>query len=43
MARTEKVGRNAETGSFTSVKEAKDNQKTHVVETIKYVDSKKGK
>jgi hypothetical protein len=41
MARTEKVGRNAETGHFTSVKEAKEHPKTHVVETIKYDDGKK--
>lgn len=41
MARTEKVGRDAGTGHFTSIKEAKENPKTHVVETIKYDDNKK--
>jgi hypothetical protein len=29
-----KIGRNAETGKFTTVQTAKDNPKTHVVETI---------
>ena len=30
-----KIGRNAGTGRFTPVKTAKNNKKTHVVETIK--------
>ena len=30
-----KIGRNAETGKFTPVKDAKAQPKTHVVETIK--------
>jgi hypothetical protein len=30
-----KIGRNAENGQFTTVKTAKDNPKTHIVETIK--------
>jgi hypothetical protein len=30
-----KIGRNAGTGQFTTVKTAKDHPKTHVVETIK--------
>jgi hypothetical protein len=32
---TRKVGRDAGNGQFTTVKEAKGNPKTHVVETIK--------
>jgi hypothetical protein len=35
-----KIGRDAGTGYFTTVKEAKDNPKTHVVETIKRDDDK---
>lgn len=31
---TTKVGRNAGSGRFTTVKKAKDHPKTHVVETI---------
>lgn len=34
MSKT-KIGRNAETGQFTTVKTAQNNPKTHVVETIK--------
>lgn len=34
MSKT-KIGRNAETGKFTTVKKAESNPKTHVVETIK--------
>jgi len=34
MSKT-KIGRNAENGKFTTVKTAKDNPNTHVVETIK--------
>lgn len=30
-----KIGRNAGDGRFTPVKEAKENPKTHIVETIK--------
>ncbi len=30
-----KIGRNAGNGRFTTVKKARDNPKTHVVETIK--------
>ncbi len=30
-----KIGRNAGTGRFTTVKKAQANKKTHVVETIK--------
>ena len=30
-----KIGRNAGTGRFTTVKKAQVNKKTHVVETIK--------
>lgn len=40
MARTMKIGRNAETGHFAPVKEAKDHPKTYVVETMKYDDDK---
>ena len=32
---SQKIGRNAGTGKFTTVKTAKNNPKTHVVETIK--------
>jgi len=32
---TRKIGRNAGTGRFTTVKTAKGQPKTHVVETIK--------
>ena len=32
---TRKIGRNAETGEFTTVKKALEKPKTHVVETIK--------
>jgi len=32
---TSKIGRNAGSGRFTTVKTAKSNPKTHVVETIK--------
>lgn len=35
MAKTRKIGRDAGDGRFTTVKEARDNPKTHVVETIK--------
>jgi hypothetical protein len=33
--KAQKVGRNAGSGKFTTVKTAKNNPKTHVVETIK--------
>jgi hypothetical protein len=33
--KTIKVGRNASTGKFTTVKKAQQLKKTHVVETIK--------
>lgn len=36
-----KIGRNAGSGPFTSVKTAKSKPKTHVVETIKHSGSKK--
>lgn len=36
-----KIGRNAETGRFVPVKEAKQKPKTHVVETIKPANGKK--
>jgi len=32
---TRKIGRNADTGRFTTVKKAQQARKTHVVETIK--------
>jgi hypothetical protein len=32
---TRKIGRNAETGRFTSVEEARKHPKTHVVETLR--------
>jgi len=32
---TMKIGRNAGSGRFTTVKQAQNNKKTHVVETIK--------
>jgi hypothetical protein len=32
---TRKIGRDAETGEFTTVKKALEKPKTHVVETIK--------
>lgn len=32
---TRKIGRNAGTGKFTTVKTAKNKPKTHIVETIK--------
>jgi hypothetical protein len=35
MAKTTKIGRDAGNGQFTTVKEAKENPKTHIVETIK--------
>jgi|CXWL01.1.fsa_nt_gi hypothetical protein len=35
-----KIGRNAETGEFTTVKVARTHPKTHVVETIKRDDDK---
>jgi hypothetical protein len=35
MAKTVKIGRNAGTGKFTTVKTATAKPKTHVVETIK--------
>jgi hypothetical protein len=35
MSKSVKIGRNAGSGRFTSVKTAKDKPKTHVVETIK--------
>ena len=35
-----KIGRDAGTGHFTTVKEAKDHPKTHIVETIKRDDGK---
>ncbi len=38
---SQKIGRNAGSGRFTTVKTAKDHPKTHVVETIK--PTKKGK
>ncbi|MFV3406642.1 MULTISPECIES: hypothetical protein [Pseudomonas] len=31
---TRKIGRNAETGRFTSVEQARKHPKTHVVETL---------
>ena len=40
MTTTMKIGRHAGTGHFTTVKEAKDHPKTHVVETIKRDDDK---
>jgi hypothetical protein len=36
-----KIGRNAGSGRFTSVKTAKSKPKTHVVETIKHTGDKK--
>ncbi len=36
-----KIGRNAETGQFVTVEEAKKKPKTHVVETIKPNSKKK--
>lgn len=35
MTTQQKIGRNAGDGRFTSVKQAKQQPKTHVVETIK--------
>lgn len=35
-ARTSKIGRNASTGRFTTVKKAAGAKSTHVVETIKH-------
>lgn len=35
MSKSVKIGRNAGTGRFVSVKAAQDKPKTHVVETIK--------
>ncbi|MFZ2628064.1 MAG: hypothetical protein WAX67_04190 [Rugosibacter sp.] len=35
MATQQKIGRNAETGLFTTVQQARQQPKTHVVETIK--------
>jgi hypothetical protein len=35
MSKSSKIGRNAGTGKFTSVKTAVKHPKTHVVETIK--------
>ncbi|ENB9666312.1 MULTISPECIES: hypothetical protein [Pseudomonas] len=32
--KTRKIGRNAETGRFTTVAEARNNPKTHIVETL---------
>ena len=32
---TRRIGRNAETGRFTSVEEARKHPKTHVVETLR--------
>ena len=43
MARTTKIGRDAGSGEFTTIKWAKDHPKTHVVETIKYDDDDKDK
>lgn len=40
MANSHKVGRNAETGQFTTVKQAQQQHKTHVVETIKHQPAK---
>ncbi|MBP2081568.1 MULTISPECIES: hypothetical protein [Pseudomonas] len=34
VATTRKIGRNAETGRFTSVEEARKQPKTHIVETL---------
>jgi hypothetical protein len=35
MAKSTKIGRNAGTGKFTTVKAAVNHPKTHVVETVK--------
>ena len=43
MARTMKIGRDADSGEFRTIQWAKDHPKTHVVETIKYEDDDKGK
>lgn len=34
-ATTRKIGRNAETGRFTTVEEARKHPRTHVVETLR--------
>lgn len=34
MVATRKIGRNAETGRFTSVEEARKQSKAHIVETL---------
>ncbi|HGY9627476.1 hypothetical protein WCE02_21210 [Pseudomonas juntendi] len=31
-----KIGRNAETGRFTTVEEARQHPKTHIVQTLRY-------
>lgn len=36
MATKQKIGRNAGNGQFTTVKQAQQHPKTHVVETIKH-------
>jgi hypothetical protein len=41
MARTMKIGRDAERAQFRTVKVAKEHPKTHVVETTKYDDDNK--
>jgi hypothetical protein len=43
MATTKKIGRNAKTGEFIPVKEAKQRPNTTVVETIKIGTKKGGK
>lgn len=35
VSKSQKIGRNAGTGLFTTVQQAKQQPKTHVVETIK--------
>ncbi|BBR52763.1 MULTISPECIES: hypothetical protein [Pseudomonas] len=32
---TRKIGRNAETGRFTTVEEARNNPRTHIVQTLR--------
>ena len=41
MAKTRKIGRDAETGEFIPVKEARRRKKTAIVETIKIPKKRK--
>jgi len=41
MSKSVKIGRNAGSGRFTTVKTAREHPKTHVVETVKKGSTKK--